>query len=86
MVKIDGNVLKVRLITTEPPEPLFDAFLMVALALAFWALDAWMLMFGMAGAHRVWPEIPAAGYWACLLICVGLHGISSRLQRGSHSY
>lgn len=60
----------------EAPDLLADGFARVIVGL----IEAALIMLGLQGAHSLWLSVPAAGYWTCFLLVLGLSGIASALH------
>jgi hypothetical protein len=70
--------IKVELVgkKKETSDLLADGLARVTVAL----IEAALVMFGLQAAHSLWVSVPAAGYWTCFLLVLGLSGVASALH------
>lgn len=50
-------------------------------ALIFVAAQAWILMLGLGVLHSQWPQIPAPGFWAVLVVIFMVNVVARWIRR-----
>lgn len=45
-------------------------------------LNAWFVMLGLGVANKYWPQIPALGYWATVLVILGISALAGSIHGG----
>jgi hypothetical protein len=79
-----GQVLRVQPV---PPESASrqDVVTLALAGIVGTLANGFLLMVALGAAHRVWPQVPAAGYLDSVLMCFGLSAVGS-MVRGSRRW